>query len=78
MGSFQIWAEVMGGILDACGVRGFLGNLDLLDLYVDGEESGGDNLLDAAFVCDGRRPLSGFGAAQTLRLQRCGGCDVFF
>lgn len=31
LGSFETWAEVMGGILEAAGVAGFLGNMD--DLY---------------------------------------------
>ena len=37
LGSFESWAEVMGGILDAAGVKGFLGNLDSLHEAADEE-----------------------------------------
>jgi hypothetical protein len=37
LGSFESWAEVMGGILDAAGVEGFLGNLDSLHEAADEE-----------------------------------------
>lgn len=39
LGSFESWAEVMGGILDAAGVKGFLGNLDSLHDAADEEGS---------------------------------------
>jgi DNA polymerase-1 len=37
LGSFEAWAEVMGGILQAAGVPGFLGNLDEFYAHVDPE-----------------------------------------
>lgn len=39
LGSFESWAEVLGGILDAAGVEGFLGNLDSLHDAADEEGS---------------------------------------
>lgn len=37
LGSFQVWASVMGGVLDVAGVEGFLGNLDALYAHADGD-----------------------------------------
>ncbi len=37
LGSFEAWAEVMGGILDAAGVPGFLANLDEMYEAADAE-----------------------------------------
>ena len=42
MGSFERWAEVVGGILEANGIRGFLANRDRLEVEAD------DELHDAA------------------------------
>lgn len=39
LGSFQIWASTMGGLLDVIGVPGFLGNLDALYAYSDDEQT---------------------------------------
>ncbi|MBN2192834.1 MAG: hypothetical protein JW751_08440, partial [Polyangiaceae bacterium] len=39
LGSFESWAEVMGSILNAAGVEGFLGNLDSLHEAADEEGS---------------------------------------
>ncbi|MCP4680531.1 MAG: hypothetical protein GY854_34615 [Deltaproteobacteria bacterium] len=38
LGSFESWAEIMGGVLDVVGIDGFLGNLD--DLYADTDSEG--------------------------------------
>ena len=38
LGSFERWAEVIGGVLAAADVRGFLGNLDDARLKMDSEE----------------------------------------
>ena len=45
LGSYECWAEVMGGILEVNGVEGFLGNLD--DLY---EASNAEGSCWALFV----------------------------
>lgn len=39
LGSFQIWANTMGGLLDVIGVQGFLGNLDALYAFSDDEQT---------------------------------------
>lgn len=38
LGSFEDWARTMGGILEHCGVPGFLGNLEELRAHSDREE----------------------------------------
>ena len=35
LGSFEHWAAVMGGVLENCGIGGFLGNLE--DLYANAD-----------------------------------------
>lgn len=35
LGSFEHWASIMGGVLETCGVDGFLGNLE--DLYANAD-----------------------------------------
>jgi hypothetical protein len=37
IGSYEAWAEVMGGVLGVAGVKGFLGNLDDILAAADGE-----------------------------------------
>lgn len=39
LGSFQIWAHTMGGLLECIGVQGFLGNLDALYASSDDEQT---------------------------------------
>ena len=41
IGSFEGWAEVMGGILQVAGVPGFLGNLQEMYEQADAEGSAG-------------------------------------
>ncbi len=38
LGSFESWANVIGGVLDAAGIRGFLDNLDALYEAADAEQ----------------------------------------
>jgi hypothetical protein len=40
LGGYESWAETMGGILDVCGIEGFLGNLDVLHERAAVEERG--------------------------------------
>jgi hypothetical protein len=39
LGSFQAWADVLGGVLDVASVEGFLGNLDALYAHADTDDA---------------------------------------
>lgn len=47
LGSFEVWAETIGGILQHAGVTGFLENLEDLYELVDEEEGSWESFLDA-------------------------------
>jgi hypothetical protein len=59
LGSYQSWADVIGGILEVAGIPGFLGNKDALDnrderrvLFRRLREQFGDELFTAAEAVD--------------------------
>jgi putative DNA primase/helicase len=54
MGSYEQWSEVMGGILEVNGIKGFLGNLQ--DLYLQSDMEGQEW---KAFVDEWWRQLGG-------------------
>jgi hypothetical protein len=57
LGSFESWSEVMGGILAAAGVPGFLGNLDALHDLADEEGALWRELVDAWWWTHQDRPV---------------------
>jgi putative DNA primase/helicase len=57
MGSYESWAEVIGGILHAAGVKGFLGNLDRLRVEANPDAREGRAFVEAWYL-RGEDPLS--------------------
>jgi hypothetical protein len=53
LGKFEDWCRVIGGILEAAGIGGFLGNLDALYSGVDAESPEWEGFLSAWLDCYG-------------------------
>jgi len=47
LGSYEAWAEVIGGILDTAGIEGFLANTDAFHARADAETTAWSDFIDA-------------------------------
>src|SRR5207245_8492640 len=47
LGSYESWAEVIGGILDTAGIEGVLANTDAVNRRAQGEDTAWTGCLDA-------------------------------
>jgi hypothetical protein len=57
MGRFEEWSEIMGGIVTAAGIEGFLGNLDVLYATTDADGAMWSDFLAAWWDAYQDRPV---------------------
>ena len=69
IGSFEAWAETMGGMLQVAGIDGFLANIGTFRDEFDAESAGRRGFITALWEAFGSAP---FGAGQALRVYRAG------
>jgi hypothetical protein len=69
LGSFELWTRIVGGILAAAGIEGFLGNLDELYDQVDEDETAWVTFLTAWFTHYGEGAVTAATVADEVRTE---------
>jgi hypothetical protein len=57
LGSYERWAEVVGGILATAGIQGFLGNLEVFTARADEETAEWQRFVTAWWAFHGSQPV---------------------